>query len=438
MASASILTSISKFTSRVLGRPLTANENSDLIDFVAENDRFVDKNNRMRYVAKLADAYVEFIRNQEADKAKIVEIESQVEKAKVEGLQSGALVPSDLSSDLSTEKDNIIDADIQSIFGINDFNTFIHVMNPAARRRIAYMCLDSRYARFNSNCTKLTWDFENSLVDSPNSTNIVGKIRDITSIRMYSFVICDFDTTYGRATVFIEELAAQSFMLQSGRRFHFMTMLNNTQYPADVGTRNTKPSTAGIANIADFVLSDKFELLAGYRFNEGYYYFNKPITKLDTITISVGNPNDLVNIGKYEYFKVAMLFDNSLPVIGVPGGIMITLTFPEIIYWTGLLGGTFIGSLFIDDFTTSNPIADKPLIDWVNGREFTRCRMLGTFLPTKVIVEINGNLPAGFGTSFNVYPAGVVLPVGTPSTCRVRINSARVIMNFELEYISDV
>ncbi len=286
----------------------------------------------------------------------------------------------------------------------------------------AYLCLDSRYAIFNDTRTKLTWCVSDTLNDKNNIASLLGGVRNINWIRLQSIVVRKFNSTPQRATILIEELSAQSFSMPGGRKFHFVGLLNDLQNPIDVSGRNQAASFIP----PDVMIFDKYELLLGYKFNEGYYRFNTPINMLNDITISIGNPDTLVVIPKYEYFNcdVAALTNSS-----------ITLELNEPHNLTSLNGFNNIGtwySIFVDELNTNE--ANNISYDlYVNTHEHTDIT-----LPTTTQIHIDfKDLAAGDGvwslapTNTQTYTS---VPISQISKVRVRVNSYRVIINMELEY----
>lgn len=390
---------VAKFVEGLTDLQLTPYEKKKLKEFVAVNHEYVKDKRDVIQVAELATEFIEAKKSEE--KEYLTDINPDSEKKEY-------LMREDL--------------DLVSFLGLDTFDRFISEVNPQAKRKRAYMCLDSRYARFNQACTKLTWDFTNNLNVINNSTNVVGPVRDITWIRMHSIVVRKFASIPQRATILIEELAAQAFVMPSGRRFHFVGLLNDLQNPINFGNRNAFVMGQGVP---DFTIFDKYELIAGYKFNEGYYRFNKPITTLNEITVSIGNPDTLVVLPKYEFTNVT--------VIDVqPGFIDIELNEPHYYISPNSNYQFAIGtwySVFVDGFDSVDPNIN----DLINSREFTLITIL---TPTRIRLSFN-DAPAGW---HNPFPPVVsfIFPPAAPWTARaVRFNSYRVIMNFELEYISD-
>ena len=426
-----ILVRIATFTSELLGRPLTNYEINQLVSFVESNKKYVCDVSSSKFVAEMSKAYADYLegvektKNTEGDAGVGVGVEKadEVADAKnttgLEGFENTAGLL------------EVANADLVNFLGLDTFDKFISVINPVAKKNRAYMCLDSRYARFNPQCTKLTWDFTNNLNVVNHSTNVSGVVRDITSIRMRSMVVRSFASTPQRATIFIEELAAQSFSMPSGRKFHFVGLLNDLQNPVNVGLRNA----VGLPIFfPDPQIWEKYELLAGYKFNDGYYRFNKPITTLNDITISIGNPDTLVVIPKYE-FKNVLVTNATDSLIDLdfeePHNYIANSPYPD--QWTYLNG---YYSVFIDEFLTGDPTY-VDYENYINSHEFTSITITGANTIQIRFYDIPYGINDFYTTPpvLNVQPGPI--PPGPWPRVRVRWNTFRTIMNFELEYISN-
>ncbi len=415
---------VAKFSEGLLERPLDDDERNDLKYFVDENFKFIEDKRSVVQVAELASAYADRVEGL-AD----MPDDSHTEDLKRDPFTGDTNDLEEIDTDMQ-KKVYLQNQDLNlvSFLGLDTFDKFISELNPNAKRKRAYMCLDSRYARFNKDCTRLTWDFTNNLNVINNSTNVVGPVRDITWIRMHSMVVRKFDSVPQRATILIEELSAQAFIMPSGRRFHFVGLLNDLQNPINFGNRNALIGPS--QGVPDFTIFDKYELLAGYKFNEGYYRFNKPITTLNEITVSVGNPDTLVVLPKYEFKEVTVIDAQ---------GMFLDLELNEPHHYISpnssysFASGTWY-SVFVDGFSSSNPFYD----DVMNTTEFTVVQILS---PTRIRLLFQ-NAPAGFHgpfppSIFPQFPPPITIPP-IPNLARtVRFNSYRIIMNFELEYISN-
>ena len=288
--------------------------------------------------------------------------------------------------------------------------------------RKAYLCLDSRYAIFNTDRTKLTWCITESLNNYNNTATLIGDVRNINWIRLQSVVVRKFYSEAQRATILIEELSSQSFILPGGRKFHFVGLLNDLENPIPIAGRNEASSLTP----PDVVIFDKYELLSGYKFNEGYYRFNTPISMLNNITVSISNVEQLIVIPKYEYIKcniVALTTESITIELNEPHNLTASNgTFSS---------GTFY-SVFVDGLNTGN-INNASYESYVNTHEHTSI----TIQTTSQLLITFSDIAAG-NTGYWMLPVNTqsysTVPLSQISTVRVRINSYRVIINMEMEY----
>jgi hypothetical protein len=194
-----------------------------------------------------------------------------------------------------------------------------------------------------------------------------------------------------------------------------MGLLKNLQQPISYNDRSAPP--AGSLQIPEFTTHDKYEIVADHRFNDGKYRFALPIRVLNNITISIGNPDQLVVIPKYEFTNVDVVDVTSL---------WIDLELNENHYYTQQWY-----SVFIDGFLSVSDTFDA----WVNNREFTDVLITG---PTTIRLYYN-DVPAGYHAT-DISHTGTFafrgdFPIFDSWELRaVRFNSYRVIFNLELEY----
>jgi hypothetical protein len=259
---------------------------------------------------------------------------------------------------------------ISQMLGFTSIPQMIKALNPEASYYTKYLVFDTKYARFLDDNTRMQWDIVNSLQesvgDTSSSVNVVGEIRNIVEIRIHSFIIPKFaiNEAQNRATLFIEELGSQCFLLPNGLKFHWVGFLNDVEKPIPLGLR----SALTTAYFPDFPKRYNFEALSGYRFNEGRFRFNPPITELRRATISIGDPFSKISM---PYFRINNCTLNSL----TPTGDDISVEFeiitpvPHFIEEPDVTG---LFSLRIFNFTTTDPVADAEAITYMNTHEFTK------------------------------------------------------------------
>lgn len=333
--------------------------------------------------------------------------------------QSRQPVNLDTQADINTGIDTGIDldkilketnvSDIQDIMGIKSLKKLAAIFNPAAVQKKAYITLDSKYARFLDNNTRLQWDYSETLVDTGNSVNSTNSIGNITEMKIYSVVVPKFTSTLSRGTILVEEFQSQSFICPNGRRFHFMGLLNDLLTP--ITSFNYIPLDLRAASVAaegfvpDFPC-DKYELLSGYRFNEGAYRFTHPINRIDTLTISIGDPLTPISIPRYRYTNVTVV---SLDIIGTGAypsfpyfGEIVLQTFEPHYLPTNAPANTYspdwIFSLKFTEFNTDDPVADATLITYMKTMEFTSVVASGTNTITNCPKNLNTFNPENLNT----------------------------------------
>lgn len=161
---------------------------------------------------------------------------------------------------------------LSEFLGINDLNEFRMLFNPESMYVHYYLVLDSDYRdtteEIPTAITKFTWRYAPTQFTGTGFCNSVGVIRDIIGMRMYQPrvpYLAGMNTDAKRVSVLIEELASQAFIAENERRFHFLLRPNF------------------ITGQTDIELSTE-------NYNDGIFNFRKPITKIDSFTLSFGDP----------------------------------------------------------------------------------------------------------------------------------------------------
>jgi hypothetical protein len=169
----------------------------------------------------------------------------------------------------------ITKVEIGSVFGLSNIRDVVGKLSNIPTIKQAYFMLDTKYRTLeNDGTTYFRWNHINSVTRMQGSMNILGDIRDIVSIRTYPIRIPNVATAvtpYERISIFIKEFIAQSYIAHENRNFHF------------IGSSEIKGNWINIC-------PDDY--------NEGSYNFNKPITHINTITISFASPLEPVIFDK--------------------------------------------------------------------------------------------------------------------------------------------
>ncbi len=165
---------------------------------------------------------------------------------------------------------------LKDFMGINDLNEMKMLFNPESMYVHYYLVLDSDYRdtteEVSTAIQKFTWRYAPTQFTGTGFCNSVGVIRDIIGMRMYQPrvpYLAAMNTSAKRVSVLIEEMKSQAFIAENGRRFHFLLRPNF------------------ITGQTDIELSTE-------DYNDGIFNFRKPITKIDSFTLSFGDPLDIL------------------------------------------------------------------------------------------------------------------------------------------------
>lgn len=232
------------------------------------------------------------------------------------------------------KKDDCENVDIKAFFGVRDFNTLVKkIKEPINSVNTAYIILDSRNRSLENDGTKyLKWTHINSIITSQGTCNSIGNIRDIISVKLAPYNISELlalNIPLAQMSCLIHEMATQSFITRNGR-FHFMGDVTRIFDRSDVKRITNKD------------------------YNDALYKFNKPITNLDTITVSFFDP-----------IETLTLFKDRMEGEVVPG-LVTTFVFPE--------SHNLVDSrVYINNFTTAteNDTAVVSEINATNGHNAT-------------------------------------------------------------------
>lgn len=218
---------------------------------------------------------------------------------------------------------------LEKILGFNDALNIQSIFNPVATYKKNYIEMDTRYRLADPDgTTKFAWDvLTNSASSGTGIINTLGQIKNIISMRIYPFRIpyCQaFDKTgqYRRVTMLIEEFSGMAIIGQEGRKFHFTFDMRID------------------GNMVDLLpLPDSRSCV---------FEFSKPITQLDKLTISFGNPLQQIQFDKDRDTAVIYYENPARFVANSPHNLS-----------TGDL-------IYISGFTTTNTVADAAIILLVN------------------------------------------------------------------------
>jgi len=294
------------------------------------------------------------------------------------------------SSQLSVIQNVDTPFEIESLFGLTSIDAAVRSLNPASLTRKNYMFMDSRYRGDASNShqriSEYTWGYvQKSQLTSDGFVNVIGNVREIIGLRIYPFRI-PYDTTadnnkYARVSILIKELESQSFIAHEQRKFHFMA-------------RST--------------VDNKFIELDTDDFNDGYFWFEKPITTIPSLTLTFGNPIEKISFDNdrdsctIDYFGIA-------PLTQITTSSNHNLASGDLVYFTKFDVGT-------------NPIPQQKIINQNIKNEINRTSgyVITVITPTTFSIAFQSN--------------GILNPIAN-ITFDVFYGSKRMFVPMELIYI---
>jgi hypothetical protein len=306
------------------------------------------------------------------------------------------------------------------------------IFKPSSKYRKVYIMLDSRYAASNDGYN-ISWNFQNNENVADGSVNAVGVIRDIVSIRLLDFYMHLYTAistgivgNYGAITVHIKEFDAQSFITQTGTKFHFWGKLwyNANNNPSATYQRLISFSDG---SDEDGINENYYRLQDG---NQGEFKFATPLTELNTLTLNFGNPMNPIPLDQASF---PFSYIPGTTILGTPVNIHIDTT----LLLTDL--NTYLAPIYISGFNTSDPVADAELINFLNNPPCVLIYNLQPVSPYGMIIA-GGIASSGSGTFINsIYPwiPRMTIPnmVGVQTGGTVFIDMYRLYVPMEITYI---
>lgn len=240
-------------------------------------------------------------------------------------------VQSEPQEEQNEEEPGLERLNIKSMFGLNMYRTR-KLFNETALYTYRYIVLDtSRSSGYDFNTKKYKWNYNGTPLVEEGVASSTGPIKNIVGMRSFPIVMKNFRTfrdLYNIYTLTIDELVAQSFIGHERQRYHFMYR-----------TRNVP--VFGLSDSNEFNPRD---------FNRGYFWFRTPIQSINSFTISMANPVQIVDIPAGIQSAIISTFNNPLQLV---------FSYPH-----GLLSG---GIIIISNFTTNDPVTDAVIIASVNS-----------------------------------------------------------------------
>lgn len=221
---------------------------------------------------------------------------------------------------------------LEKLFGFSDVANIQAIFNPSAGHQVSYLLMDTRYRLSDPDGTyKFSWNvLAGSTTSGTGVINLLNQIKNIVAIKVFPFripYVTAFDNTqqYKRITMLIDEFSGMAMIGQENRKFHFIFNTTNDGTMVDLSPLPDSQTCT--------------------------FRFHKPITQLDSLTISFANPLSLIKFDR-DRDQGQIFYENPLRIV---------TTNPH-----NLSTGDII---YISQFTTDTPIVDSLLIGKVNLAE---------------------------------------------------------------------
>jgi hypothetical protein len=208
----------------------------------------------------------------------------------VASIDEGSNVFNDKTNDKTDDTPNtqIINYDV--VLGIDNLKEFKLLLNPKSLWVYRYLCVFSDWRNkteeLPTGITRFTWNYAPTQNIQMGFCNSIGEIKNAIAMRLYQPripYVNTMNTNAKRVSLLIEEFSAQSFSAENGRRFHFILRPNTFTGP------NVELSVEDL--------------------NDGIYTFKRPITEFNTLSISFGNPLNIITfVEPFDPFFITLEF----------------------------------------------------------------------------------------------------------------------------------
>jgi hypothetical protein len=224
---------------------------------------------------------------------------------------------------------------IVSLFNENNIYKLRSELNPCSNFRREYLVLDTLNRIPNDRTGLLRWNYVSTNVYQATAVATKTPIRDLVGMRIYPIHLygnLGLAARYGSTfSLLIEEFGEQAFIAHQNRKFHFL-LRNTNSVPQDLTPMN-----------------------------DGFFWFNFPITTINTLTVSIANP------------LVENTLLSAVSQLNTAGNVTVTTTTIQVSL--AFIPGFIIGNKFnFDGWSTTNPTADTQAIATIN--KFTGLTLL--------------------------------------------------------------
>ena len=142
------------------------------------------------------------------------------------------------------------------------------------QQKKAYICLDSFNRRVDNDkqSSVYSWYYTEQRTTTAGFITSTAPIKNITSIRLYQPSVPAWPqlNSSGRVSIYFPEFSTYAYSPANSQPYHYLLRYSTS------------------------IMSARFVELNLEEYNNGVFTFQKPITKLDTLSVSFGNPNNTI------------------------------------------------------------------------------------------------------------------------------------------------
>lgn len=204
------------------------------------------------------------------------------------------------------KKKQVSDSSVKKIYGLSDKWYIQRYLAPKAQYKYAYVLLDTaNLAPEISSNVRFGWNTVNYISQQRGYVTTVSNIRDLVGMRLFpvtmrlqgsinepgKVLVNPTHNPNNNVTLLIHEFQSQSFVNREGRKFHFCL------FPVLMNPLRIRSSPLDAVDVVP--PAPYYEFTTNGK-NNGWFWFNKPITEFSTMSVSIANPFNYLEIGNVD------------------------------------------------------------------------------------------------------------------------------------------
>jgi len=467
LITAKSMTRIAKFVSALYDKPLTESQMRAVLQIASKTAKNYNKDVHA-FVMDVAVAYYQQLINSPLSNITMNEYISDFIEDKTDAeVRYHQLNTNNTKSNISNN--TISTTNINSVLKITNIKDLIRELRLPHSYKKSYITLDNKYAEYIKADfgTKLQWNLADVISNTPNSVITKERIKDIKQIKIYSSLVRLKRSTYVPYYFIGIDEFPEAFISGDGYKFHFAGIPQVEGFASEMASpfynnlffefpRGYSPFNSS-SHVPSYYTNDKYRVLFDYKSNYGKFEFKNPVQLPKTITMHIFNsdftnaiedtiPEYIIKNWTVDIFSIQGIVEDPSETLQSYGNITITCATPHNLMYlpfnnsdpvSGDPDDRFMYSLKIKNFTTSQPIADSYIIDFIANNEFTAYIIKSD---TQLLIRPRLLKPIAFmhSRTFNQQadftPPTTYIPAGVISNVDVEIMPNRYIYNMEITH----